>query len=101
MNTSSLHIKVEPNLKKQAQQIADDLGLSLSAIMKALLKQFVRTKQLSISLPESPSEYLIQSLERSEKDIRAGRVISFKTGQKTLAYLDQKIKDEKNKEPSH
>ncbi len=57
MNTTSLHIKIEPDIKREAQKTADELGLSLSAVTKALLKQFIRTKQLSVStrdLPEIP-----------------------------------------------
>jgi antitoxin component of RelBE/YafQ-DinJ toxin-antitoxin module len=38
MNTTSLHIKIEPAIKEQAQKTADELGLSLSAVTKALLK---------------------------------------------------------------
>lgn len=101
MNTASLHIKIEPDIKEQAQKTADELGLSLSAVMKALLKQFVRTKQLSVGVREIPNEYLIRSLEQSEKDIKAGRVTSFKTGQEALAYLDQEIQNEKHKNSSY
>lgn len=76
MNSTSLHIKVEPDLKEQAQNLADELGMSLSAVMKVLLKQFVRTKCLSVGILEVPNAYLRKSLKQSEEDIKAGRVIS-------------------------
>lgn len=97
MNTTSLHIKIEPAIKEQAQKTADELGLSLSAVIKAFLKQFIRTKHLSLGIDEVPNAYLRQSLEQSEEDIKAGKTISFKTGKDALAYLDALIKHDKRK----
>lgn len=99
MNTTSLHIKIEPNIKAQAQKTANELGLSLSAVMKALLKQFIRNKSLSVGIkerPEIPNEYLRKSLKQSEKDIKAGRVISFKTPDDAIAYASSLIENDKN-----
>ena len=95
MNTTSLHIKIEPDVKQQAQKTADELGISLSAVVKVLLKQFVRTKQLSVSIPEMPSDYLLHSLEQSDEEIKEGKVISFESGSDALSYLDQKIAKKK------
>ena len=97
MNTTSLHIKIESSIKKQAQRTADELGLTLSATVKALLKQFIRTKQLSVGVNEIPNKYLLRSLKQSDKDIKAGRVISFKDGSEVLAYLRDEIENEKSK----
>lgn len=36
-------LKIEPDLKQKAQTIAKEFGLSLSALIKALLKNTVRT----------------------------------------------------------
>lgn len=95
MNTTSLHIKVEPDLKEQAQSLADELGMSLSAVMKALLKQFVRTKQLSIGISEVPNAYLKKSLKQSEDDIKNRKTLSFKNGQEALDYIDSLIDHDK------
>lgn len=97
MNTTSIHIKIESSIKEQAQKIADELGLSLSATVKALLKQFIRTRQLSVGISEIPNEYLINSLKESDEDIKRGRLTSFKNGHDVLAYLDREIKNEKHK----
>jgi addiction module RelB/DinJ family antitoxin len=98
MNTTSLHIQIEPVIKQQAQKTADELGLSLSSVVKALLKQFIRTKRLSVGIqerPEIPNEYLRKSLKQSEEDIKAGRTLSFKSGKDALDYLAREIEDEK------
>lgn len=95
MNTASLHIKIEPGLKADAQKTADELGLSLSAVMKALLKQFIRTKHLSVGIQEIPNEFLVQSLRQSDDDIRAGKSISFSSGKDALDYLGSLMKHAK------
>jgi addiction module RelB/DinJ family antitoxin len=96
MNTTSLHIQIEPIIKQQAQKTADELGLSLSSVVKALLKQFIRTKRLSVGITEEiPNEYLMQSLKQSDEDIKAGRTLSFKSGKDALDYLAREIEDEK------
>jgi addiction module RelB/DinJ family antitoxin len=95
MNTTSLHIKIEPAMKEQAQKTADELGLSLSAVMKALLKQFIRTRRLSVGGSEIPNEYLEKSLRQSEEDIKAGRATSFKSGKDALNHLAHEIEHEK------
>jgi addiction module RelB/DinJ family antitoxin len=97
MNTTSLHIQIEPVIKQQAQKTADELGLSLSSVVKALLKQFIRTKSLAVSIkyrPEIPNEYLRKSLKQSEEDIKAGRILSFKSGKDALDYLAREIEHE-------
>src|SRR3954452_16197851 len=98
MNTTSIHIKIEPQIKQEAQKVASELGLSLSAVTKALLKQFIRTKHLSVGgneLPEIPNARTAALLKQSEEDVRAGRVISFNSGQEALDYLAREIADEK------
>lgn len=92
MNTTSIHIKVEEDIKNQAQRVAEDLGLSLSGVIKALLKQFVRTKQLSVGTREEiPNQYFIKSLRKSEEDVKAGRVISFESGDDAIKYVSSLI----------
>lgn len=95
MNTTSLHIKVEPDLKEQAQSLANELGMSLSTVMKALLKQFVRSKHLSVGISEIPNAYLRKALKQSDEDIKNGRTVSFKNGQEALSYLDSLIEHDK------
>src|SRR5437867_894171 len=95
MNTTSLHVKIEPIIKEQAQKTADELGLSLSGVVKVLLRQFIRTKRLSVDLPEIPNARTRKSLKQSEKDIKAGRSISFKSSKEELSYLDSLIEHDK------
>jgi antitoxin component of RelBE/YafQ-DinJ toxin-antitoxin module len=97
MNTTFLHIKIEPDIKREAQKTAEDLGLSLSAVTKALLKNFVRTKRLSVGvsdLPEVPNAYLRKILEDSEKET-GEKGITFKNHSEALSYLDSLIEHDR------
>ena len=105
MNTTSLHIQIEPAIKQEAQKTASELGLSLSSVVKALLKQFIRTKHLDVGIkerPEIPNSYFRKVLKQSEEDIKEGRVISFKTPDDAVAYVSSLIDhDENNPTPKH
>ena len=95
MNTAVINIKINPQVKKDAQKVAGKLGLSLSSLINGYLRQLIKTKTVTFSLREEPSEYKIQALKESRKDIKAGRVISFKKPNDALDYLDKIIADEK------
>jgi addiction module RelB/DinJ family antitoxin len=95
MNTTSLHIKIEPEVKAEAQKAAEEIGLSLSAVTKVLLKQFVRTRRLSVGEEEIPNAYLRASLEQTRKDIEAGRTHVFKDAEEWLAYIDSLIEHDR------
>ncbi|MBL7159665.1 type II toxin-antitoxin system RelB/DinJ family antitoxin [Candidatus Microgenomates bacterium] len=73
-NAAVINIRTNANIKKQAQKIAKNLGLNLSALINAYLRQLIRTKTVSFSLEEELSDCLIKSLKKSEKDIKAGYV---------------------------
>ena len=95
MNTAVVNVKVDPQVKKEAQKVAKDLGISLSGMINGFLRHLVRTKTVHFSLSEEPSDYLINSLAESREDIKAGRVVSFDDPNKALAFLDKMIANEK------
>ena len=96
MNTSVINIRPQPDVKKAAQQVAEDLGMNLSVLINGFLKNLIKTKTISLKVSEEPSQYLIDSLKEAEDDINAGKVISFKDGTDAIKYLDEMIKDERN-----
>lgn len=90
MNVTSIHVKIEADIKNQAQKTAEELGLSLSAVMKALLKQFIRTQRLSVGLGEEPSEYMIEALRKSDKEYKTGNTSpSFPNAEDSFKWLDK------------
>lgn len=91
MNTTVINIKTNPDVKLKAQAIAEELGLSLSAVINALLRQFVRTKAVNLDLnrEEIPSPYLKRILKESMEDIKKGRVSpTFTNAKDAVAWLN-------------
>jgi DNA-damage-inducible protein J len=74
MNTAIINIKTQPYIKKQAQQVAEDLGLTLSSTINAFLRDLIRNKTINFSLNETPSPYLIKQLKKSKKNIKTGEI---------------------------
>ncbi|TSC93780.1 MAG: Uncharacterized protein CEN91_121 [Candidatus Berkelbacteria bacterium Licking1014_85] len=72
-----LSIKTDPRVKEQAKELAHELGLSLSALITAQLKQAIRTKSITLSTPDfTPTPYLENILRKADKDIKAGKNLS-------------------------
>lgn len=90
MNTAVVNVKVDPMVKKSAQKIARELGISLSGLINGYLRQLIRTKTVTFSTNrEIPSDYMIKALKESEEDIKAGRVSpTFTNAKDAIAWLD-------------
>lgn len=87
-NTAVINVRTDVGVKKQAQAIAKRLGLSLSAVINAYLKQMVRTKTVAFSLTEKPTDYLLKTLKESEKDIKDGYISpAFASADEALKWL--------------
>ena len=88
MNTAIINIKTDVTLKKEAQAVAGEIGVSLSALIKAYLKQLVKSRK--VTLREEPSAYMIKALKESAEDIRKGRVSPvFDNPEASDAWLDK------------
>lgn len=48
-----INIKADKDVKKKAQKIAADLGMPLSTVINAYLKEFIRTKEVRFSLRDT------------------------------------------------
>lgn len=70
------HIKIDSQVKTKAQTLAKDLGFSLSAVITAQLKQFIRDQGLRVGKTAQMSPYLEQLLGPIERDIRRGKNIT-------------------------
>lgn len=94
-NSAVINIKIEARFKREVQKAAEDLGFSLSALIKGFLRQFARTKEVYFNVSEEPTEYLLRALKESEEDIKAGRIVSFKDPRQALSYLDKLIANDR------
>ena len=84
-----INIKTDKDIKELAQKTAGDLGLSLSALINAYLRQFVRTKEAYFTLSPKMSPALENLLGKIEIDIQRNKNIShgFSSPMETKKYL--------------
>lgn len=88
--TAIINIKTDIKIKKEAQKIATDLGLNLSLVINAFLRQFTRTKAITFALEEKPSKKLLADLAEAETDVKKGRVKTFRNSNEAINFLDIK-----------
>ncbi len=91
MNYAVVTTKIDPQTKKEAMETAEKLGMPLSVVIKAFLKQFIRTKSIEFSAQdEEPSEYLIKTIKQAIKDRKEGKASPiFNTGEEAVKWLEQ------------
>ena len=91
MNTSAIYIKTEPEIKQKAQEVAHEMGLSLSAILNAYLKQLIKTKTVTFStFDEYTNEVTRAALKKAEENLKKGNTSPiFKTGEEAVAWLEK------------
>lgn len=71
-----IHIKSDKEIKENAQEIARRLGLSLSDVVNASLRNFIKTREVYFSdIPRMTPE-LERLLGRVEEDIRKKKNMS-------------------------
>lgn len=85
-----INIKADKVVKENAQEVARELGLPLSVVINAFLKEFVRSRSISFSAIPRMTPYLENILGRVEKDIREGKNMSptFPSAEKANTHLD-------------
>ena len=89
-----INIKTDKKVKEDAQKLAKELGFTLSGLITASLKQFIRTRSVSFSAEHQMTPYLEGVLKEVEADIKAGRNMSpaFTDAKEMDAYLFGKKK---------
>ena len=75
MNTT-LHISIDQKTKTAAANLAADLGLDLSTIVKASLKSFIMTKRFEVEKSYRMTPYLEQVIGQAKKDFASRRNVS-------------------------
>ncbi len=97
MSTSIVNIKTDPKLKKEAQELAARLGLSLSVILNEYLKRFVNDRTITFQDSEKPSDYLIQTLKKSEEELKKGLVSpTFDNAEDAIEWLNDSSREYEN-----
>lgn len=70
---TQINLKIDSRIKKDAQRMAKELGLSLSSVVNVTLKQFARTGELEISATPKMSSYLENLIKEARCEFEAGK----------------------------
>lgn len=94
MNTV-LNVKIDPTLKHQAQAAAKALGLPISTVVAANLREFVRTRSITISDPPRLKPEVEAELLKISADAKKGINVSpsFDNLDDAFAWLDAEDDD--------
>jgi len=74
--TTVINIKTEQEIKNRAHKLAKEMGFSLSAVINAYLRQFIRNKAIYFSIASQMTPELESLLGKIEYDIARGKNIS-------------------------
>ncbi len=85
-----INIKADKEVKRKAQEVAKELGVPFSTVINAYLKEFIREKEIHLSVAPKMTSKLERLLGQVEEDVRIGRNISgpFTSGKEMDKYLD-------------
>ena len=92
MNTTSILIKTDPQIKAKAQKVAEEMGLSLTSVINRYLKHFITTKTIVFNAKrdETPNAYLKSVMKQAEKNWKNGNHSPiFKTGKEAVTWLEK------------
>ena len=85
-----INLKTDQEVKEKAQKIAKEIGLPLSAVINAYLKEFVREQSVRFSLEPEIRPEIGKLLKQASQDYKQKKNITgpFKTAKEMDAYLD-------------
>lgn len=94
MDYAIVATKLDPKMKKEAQETAEALGVPLSVLIKGFLKQLIRTKTVTFSLHthenEIPNLRTRKLLKKAHEDYMKGNTSpAFKTGEEAVKWLEE------------
>ena len=67
-------VKTDAKTKAEAQNLAKDLGLTLSSLINSYLKQVVVTRRVELYAPEPVSNKLEKAIKQADKNRLSGQI---------------------------
>ena len=91
MHTAAIYIKTDPEVKLKAQKVAKEIGVSLSSLLNAWLRDFIKTKTVTFSTnDEIPNAHTLKVLKKAEENYKKGNTSpAFKTGEEAVKWLEE------------
>lgn len=76
MNTAILNIKTDPETKRQLQAFALELGVPVSVIINAQIKQTLRNRSIELSTQPALKQTIVSEIIDAVTDYKAGKNVS-------------------------
>lgn len=77
MPTTNLNIRIDADLKKQAEQIFNELGLNMSTALTVFLRQTIRSNgipfEMRLEVPNEETIAAIEEVQRMKKNPSLGK----------------------------
>jgi len=74
MKDTSISIRLDSNLKEQTENILEQFGLSMTAVVNMLFRQIVREQAVPLSLSLTPRVSALEELNIAKSERLAGYV---------------------------
>jgi antitoxin component of RelBE/YafQ-DinJ toxin-antitoxin module len=89
LDKTIINLKVSKELKREAQELADEIGVPLTTVITANLKDFVRSRSLTISAFPRLKPEIEKELGEAIDDFKHGNKISkvYKTPDEVSSHL--------------
>lgn len=89
-----LNTKIDPQLKREAQALAKAIGLPMSTVVAASLREFVRTRRITLSDPPRLSPEVEKELLQLSAEAKSGKNLSpaFDNSNDAIAWLKAEVK---------
>ena len=86
MATSSLTIRIDDDLKREASEVADYYGLDLSSVTRAFYKQMVNTRRIPLTFaPEEPNSEGLEAIREGNAFLSSRKKGRFDSGDDLIA----------------
>ncbi len=89
MDSTNVSIRMDTQLKKQAEELFNDLGLNMSVAMTMFIRQAVRVQGIPFEISRMPNAETIAAMKEAEK-------ITCDSAVKGYTNLDELFKDLKS-----
>ena len=91
---ANLNIRIEPEVKAQAEEILTSLGLTTSMAVNLFFKQIIMTQGIpfEVKLPEHPLDVSKMTPEELDAELEKGLNSESRPAEEVFAELDQTCK---------
>ena len=96
MKTAVINVKVDEKTKKNAQKLAQELGLNLSVVINGFLKTFIISKKVTFNAnpSEEPSDYMLKMIKEAEAENEYSPI--FEKSEDAISWLKDKNRKYEN-----